>query len=119
MRQTRVSSICLPQWRRIQVTPTGRLDGRVARSRALRYISLMKAYVHARLSKEERGILDELRKMTGQSESELLRRGLRLVFQEQIPGRSALELAGGSAGKFKKGPKDLSTNKKHLDGFGK
>jgi hypothetical protein len=78
----------------------------------------MKAYVHARLSKEERAILEELKKSTGQSESELIRRGLRLVFNEQKPTRSALELAGKSVGKFKKGPKDLSTNKKHLEGFG-
>jgi hypothetical protein len=78
----------------------------------------MKTYVHARLSKEERAILDELKKSTGQSESELLRLGLRMVFKEQGPGRSALDLAGKSAGKFRKGPKDLSTNKKHLKGFG-
>ena len=79
----------------------------------------MKSYVHARLSKEERQLLDDLRKSTGQSESELLRMGLRLVSKEVGAPRSALELAGKSVGRFKKGPKDLSTNKKHLEGFGK
>jgi hypothetical protein len=32
--------------------------------------------------------------------------------------QSALELAGSSVGKFKKGPRGLSTNKKYLEGFG-
>ena len=79
----------------------------------------MKSYVHARLSKEERNLLDELKKMTGKSESDLIRHGLELVLKERRPATSALQLAGRSAGKFKKGPKDLSTNKKHLEGFGK
>jgi hypothetical protein len=29
-----------------------------------------------------------------------------------------LSLAGRSVGRFKKGPKDLSSNRKHLEGFG-
>jgi hypothetical protein len=33
--------------------------------------------------------------------------------------RSALQQAGKSAGKFTRGSRDLSTNKKHLDGFGR
>jgi hypothetical protein len=78
----------------------------------------MKAYVHARLNKEERAVLEQLKKATGDSESDLLRRGLRLLLQEQRPARSALDLAGASVGKFRKGPNDLSTNKKHLEGFG-
>jgi hypothetical protein len=40
------------------------------------------------------------------------------VAQEERQRRSALQLAGTSVGKFKKGPRDLSTNRKHLDGFG-
>jgi hypothetical protein len=78
----------------------------------------MKTYIHARLSKEERALLDELKRSTGQSDSEIVRRGLQLILQEQRPARSALDLAGSSIGKFRKGPKDLSTNKKHLTGFG-
>lgn len=78
----------------------------------------MKAYIHARLGEEDRAALDELKDMTGQTESEIVRRGLQLVAQEERRRRSALELAGRSVGRFKKGPRDLSTNRKHLEGFG-
>jgi Arc/MetJ-type ribon-helix-helix transcriptional regulator len=78
----------------------------------------MKTYIHARLSKEDRAFLDELKESTGHSESELVRRGLKLVLKELGRTRSALELAGHSVGKFAKGPKDLARNKKHLEGFG-
>jgi hypothetical protein len=75
-------------------------------------------YVHARLSEEERAMLEELKKATGHTESELLRRGLRTIFKEHPRTHSALHRAGESVGKFKGGPKDLSLNKKHLKGFG-
>jgi len=78
----------------------------------------MKTYIHARLSQEDRRILEKLKRSTGDSESELVRRGLRLVSQEVSQKQSALELAGASVGKFRKGPKDLATNKRHLEGFG-
>jgi Ribbon-helix-helix protein, copG family len=82
------------------------------------YICDMKAYIHARLDEEERAALDELKRLTGHSESELVRRGLRLVVAAESRRRSALDLAGRSVGRFKKAPKDLSTNRKHLEGFG-
>lgn len=78
----------------------------------------MKAYIHARLGAAERGVLKKLKASTGRSESEILRRGLQLVAEEEGQRRSALALAGPSVGRFKKGPKDLSTNRKHLEGFG-
>jgi Arc/MetJ-type ribon-helix-helix transcriptional regulator len=78
----------------------------------------MKAYIHARLTKHDRAVLQELKKATGHSESELVRRGLRLVLKELDRKSSALELSGQSVGKFKRGPKDLSTNKRHFAGFG-
>jgi Arc/MetJ-type ribon-helix-helix transcriptional regulator len=78
----------------------------------------MKTYIHARLSKEDRAVLDELKKWTGRSESELVREGLRLIQRELKPKRSALEVAGKSSGKFRGGPKDLSTSKEHLAEFG-
>ena len=53
----------------------------------------MKTYVHARLSADDRAVLEELKKATGRSESELLRRGLRLVRQELEKQGSALQLA--------------------------
>jgi Arc/MetJ-type ribon-helix-helix transcriptional regulator len=75
-------------------------------------------YIHARLGKEDRAALEELKQSTGQTESEIVRRGLQLVAQEEGRRRSALELAGRHVGRFKKSPRDLSTNRKHLEGFG-
>jgi len=82
------------------------------------YIGGMKAYIHARLGKEDRVALEELKQSTGRTESEIVRRGLQLVAEEEGRRRSALELAGPSVGRFKKGPRDLSTNKKQLKDFG-
>lgn len=78
----------------------------------------MKAYIHARLDRDARAALEDLKTKTGQTESEIVRRGLELVALEERRRRSALDLAGPSVGRFKKGPRDLSTNRKHLDGFG-
>jgi hypothetical protein len=81
----------------------------------------MKAYIHARLSKEERAALDALKKATGHSDSELVRRGLKLVARQVKKTKrplSALDLAGPLVGCVKGGPKDLSTNPKYMDGFG-
>lgn len=78
----------------------------------------MKAYVHARLGEEDRAALEKLKETTGRTESEIVRRGLQLVAQEERRRRSALDLAGRSVGRFKKGPRDLSANRKHLEGFG-
>ena len=78
----------------------------------------MKAYIHARLDEEERAALEELKRSTGQTASEIVRRGLQLMVAQERQRRSALQLAGPSVGRFKKGPRDLSTNRKHLEGFG-
>ena len=78
----------------------------------------MKPYVHARLDNEERAALESLKRATGQTESQLVRRGLQLVVAEQRQEPSALDLAGKSVGRFRKGPRDLSSNPKHLNGFG-
>ena len=78
----------------------------------------MKTYIHARLGKAERAALGELKQATGRTESELVRRGLQLVAEEEGRRRNALQLAGPSAGRFKKGPKDLSSHRRHLEGFG-
>ena len=92
----------------------------VAHVSTLCYITrLMKSYIHARLTDEDREVLKALRAATGKGESELVRRGLRLVLKEIGKSASALELAGGSVGKFRKAPKDLARNKTHLSGFGK
>lgn len=78
----------------------------------------MKSYIHVRLSKDDRATLEELKKRTGRTESEILGRGLHLVAQEERQRPSALALAGRSGGRYKSGPRDLSTNRKHLEGFG-
>jgi hypothetical protein len=78
----------------------------------------MKAYIHARLAHDDRVTLEELKRSTGRTESEIVRRGLQLVAKEAGRRQSALELAGRSVGRFQKGPRDLSTNRKHLEGFG-
>jgi hypothetical protein len=79
----------------------------------------MKNYIHARLGGGDRAALDRLKAQTGQTDSEIVRRGLQLVAQEERRRGSALQLAGRSVGRFKKGPRDLSTNPKHIEGFGK
>lgn len=77
----------------------------------------MKDYIHARLAEDDRAVLSALKTATGLSESEIVRRGLRLVAAAH-QHRSALAVAGRSVGRFKKGPRDLSTNRIHLEGFG-
>ena len=80
----------------------------------------MKQYVHARLAPEERARLEDLKRLTGQSESALVKQGLRLVHEREVSARrSVLDLAGRLVGRFRGGPRDLSTNRKHLDDFGR
>lgn len=79
----------------------------------------MKSYIHVRLTDEDREVLEKLRAATGKGESELVRTGLRLVLKELGKSASALDLAGGSVGKFRKAPKDLARNQDHLSDFGK
>ena len=78
----------------------------------------VKKYIHARLSEEDRKALEQLKRATGQSDSEIVRRGLQLVAAEQHR-MSALDLAGPSVGRYKKGARDLSSNPRQLDGFGR
>jgi hypothetical protein len=81
----------------------------------------MKTYVHARLDSEDRARLDELKQLTGETETALVRRGLRLVHEREVQPhkqRTALQIAGKLVGKYR-GPSDLSTNKKYFDDFGR
>jgi hypothetical protein len=78
----------------------------------------MKAYIHARLDRAGQAVLEELKTKTGQTDSELIRRGLQLVAAEERRRGSALDLAGTSVGRYRNGPRDLSTNRKHFEGFG-
>jgi hypothetical protein len=77
-----------------------------------------KAFVHARLTPADLKVLQELKRTTGASESQIVRDGLRLVHEQFRSRPSALTLAGDSVGKFGGAPRDLSTNEAHLDGFG-
>jgi hypothetical protein len=79
----------------------------------------MKTYVHARLSREEREALDKLKAATGRSESDLVRLGVRLAAEGLGAARTARDVAGDSVGRFANGPRDLSTNGRHLEGFGR
>jgi hypothetical protein len=81
-------------------------------------IGSVKDYIHARLSQPERALLEDVKRTSGLTESELVRRGLHLVAAEERGRHSALSLAGASVGRFARGPRDLSANRKHLDGFG-
>jgi hypothetical protein len=81
-------------------------------------LQIVKDYIHARLGQSDRALLNELKRTSGLTESELVRRGLQLVAAEERTRHSALALAGGSVGRFANGPRDLSSNRKHLDGFG-
>ena len=78
----------------------------------------MKTYIHARLDRAGQAALDELKTKTGQSDSELIRRGLQLVAAEERRRGTALDLAGTSVGRFRNGPRDLSANRKQLKRLG-
>jgi hypothetical protein len=83
-------------------------------------LKTVKRYVHARLGPEERALLDELRRATGKSETALVKDGLRLVHEREVQtSRSVLEVARPLIGRFRGGPNDLSTNRRHLDDFGR
>jgi hypothetical protein len=49
----------------------------------------MKICVHARLGKADRTVLGDFKARTGRSDSELVRRGLHLVAQEERQRRNA------------------------------
>ena len=44
----------------------------------------MKDFIHARLDKEEKSLLDELKQATGETASALVKKGLRLIYQMKI-----------------------------------
>jgi hypothetical protein len=72
--------------------------------------------VHARLDEKTDKQLKVLRRTTGLSESELLRRGLLALAATSV--RAAhVRIVG--TGKFASGVRDLGSNKRHLEGFGR
>lgn len=80
----------------------------------------MKGYVHARLGEQESHLLEKLIEYTGETESSLVKKGLKLIYEKEVKqARSALDVAGKSVGLFSSKFTDLSYNKKHLQGYGK
>ena len=77
----------------------------------------MKSAVQARLSPEDRKLLDELVRDLDRTPSEIVREGLRLVRKAHSTVSAAHRIIG--TGKFRSGIPDLATNKKYLEGFGR
>jgi hypothetical protein len=75
----------------------------------------MGALIHARLDAETNRQLDRLRKATGLTDSELVRRGLRAL--AALPFQGTRNLVG--LGAFASGKPDLGSNRAHLRGFGR
>ena len=60
-------------------------------------------------------------RIKGQTESDLVREALESYLGQSAKERSAYELAqeAGLVGSVKRAPKDLSTNRRHFEGFGR
>lgn len=78
-----------------------------------------KSLIHARLTEDDRTLLEALKRATGATDSELIRRGLRLIERDLRAAPTALDVAGPSVGRFRRGPRDLATHPKHLEDFGR
>lgn len=72
--------------------------------------------VQARLDHEALALLGRLRRQTGLTDSELLRRGLGLL-ENEAQTRPRRRIAG--LGRFASGHPDLGSNARHLAGFGR
>jgi hypothetical protein len=81
---------------------------------------IVKRYIHARLGRKDRTLLDRLRRATGKPETALVSEGLRLLRErERQASRSVLDVAGQMAGRYRGGPVDLSSNRRNLDDCGR
>jgi len=76
----------------------------------------MRNSVHARLDEESSKALRRLRQQTGWKDSEIIRRGIRLLAGVATPNGGRREIIG--LGKFASGISNLGSNKDHLKGFG-
>lgn len=75
-----------------------------------------------KISDELQHQIEEASRRTHLTKSELVRRALTTyIARKGTDGRaaSALEQAGDLVGCFKGGPKDLASNPKHMEGFGR
>jgi hypothetical protein len=72
--------------------------------------------VQARIDSATAKLLARLRRQTGKSDSELVRKGLELLGEMSAP---APRRRVRGLGKFASGQPDLGSNKRHLAGFGR
>lgn len=74
-----------------------------------------------RLPTALRAEIDALSKASGMSESEIARQAIEEYVQRQASGPSCYDIAqkAGLIGWFDSGVSDLSTNPKHMEGFGR
>jgi hypothetical protein len=72
--------------------------------------------VHARLDAKARRTLDRLRRKTGLTDSELIRRALEAYLAGEGPARRRRVIG---LGEFESGEPDLGSNPDHLEGFGR
>lgn len=74
-----------------------------------------------RIPEELRGNLESLIQTTGKTESELVREALEEYCFKRASGPSCYDLAekAGLIGCAKNVPNDLSTNARHMEGFGR
>jgi Arc/MetJ-type ribon-helix-helix transcriptional regulator len=75
----------------------------------------MGSSVQARLDEETQKALDGLVRNLGMSQSEVIREGIRLM-EKQHARPKHRRIIG--VGQFETGIPDLSTNSKHMEGFG-
>ena len=80
------------------------------------YTILMSEIVHARLDAETQRLLARLRRQLGWTDSDIVRRALRVLADTELPRRTR-KIVG--VGEFESGTPDLGSNEDHLDGFGR
>lgn len=76
----------------------------------------MASIIHARLDDDTDSLRTALQKQLGWSDSQIVREGIRSL-SLLVRKQGKRNIAG--LGKFDSGIKDLGSNKKHLQGFGK
>lgn len=77
----------------------------------------MATSIHARLDDETDALREQLKKSKGWTDSEIVRRGIKLL-ASMTPKKTRRRPFIGE-GKYSSGIPDLATNKKHMEGFGK
>jgi hypothetical protein len=72
--------------------------------------------IHARLDETTAEIRDQLKKSEGWTDSEIVRRGIKLL--AAVTPKKTKKNRFRGVGKYHSGISDLATNKKHMEGFG-